>query len=1213
MRLLFGLLWLMPSVSLMSRDVAVTLREASAGEEKVVVAMNPWFDAEGFTELRAALSRANPTSAAEWNGLALIKSHLFDHEGALAAWEQACSMAEGVNAEMWLALAAERARHRSFDESLEVLDRIDLLQLPSAKAREVLWLLLGISDENEQEERAVQRVLRILEARPQDSELHADVLKYQTTNDKHWISALEWRQRIASWGKKGKALLVPLVRRYEARRTPAHQQLESAAADLALLPEESEAETDVLEQLAQVVRVSPAAFEFAEAHESLVKRMPGRPAVVRWWAALLREQGRTRDALSYLAETTKDAGARRMESVWAAEDDREPSIPMPKPAKTAGAKDLLAWKAPDWASKIVETWDTSLSPLNKKLLLLMDLRSGAPFDYEAALLRIGEWRRAGRFAEIMHEVLWPNQSRSLSYEQRLEWWKRTGSVDGTAWLLSGGSGSLPGYVMHDAAYLEFERNRTSQRWVDRAKSPLWKEVVTDLRRGMVGLAWSRMIIHGQDASLDAELAGYLGAGLMAWRHWREAADFLQTQQARYPTDYRLAFLHAQALQVGGDTAAAEAAFLSLAGFKQEIRRSPALYGTYNRWAVSNTMSYSGASDALMSINLVPDAAKYREQGGQWLRWIEDAEYATSSFGGLPAFGPDSVSEAHAQALVELLVLAQGRDEAARRDMAERARAAGLPMPELLEAASLQPTPRQGNLLQIDQRWVDSHLHIPWVAERWLSETIKKNAYPSSEALAAAARDCAAAHAGASPRIAMDAAILAWRTQPQHPMVKEVANALRSWNRDMTSRFRGCFSLEQFLHELPIEERRKWAPELVPAVVEAAELSRAATFDRAEWVTVLGWLGAWREVARLWVLPNPGIDSMCPPEADEWFGLHTAPLHWPPREWNAFVSAEQEKWLPETEKAAFLEAVTEIKTSRERAAWLFLGGDHQGAAMEVRKRQASQPASLMAALDAASLLEHEGQQGAALDLLHDCAVRQPRAALRQLGLRLYAQAAMFPRRYSTSENVKLRDVPPGHAERLAKAAAELLDSASHHPNAWPPVWKTLFLTLKAGKEDDIERMCAKRRWPEHWQGHLGVRNQLLFCRSSPADEPFPLKVEVAEQLLAAGKRDQTVELLLREFRREADTRFLKVRRSYIGTTLDGWREFITRHSLAETLLHQVKPRREDFRHLLQAAHVAEACQAWDSVGKFVAKALKIDPAATNLSPLLAEARRRGYQP
>lgn len=1197
---------LFPASILPAQSLDETLKQASSGPAALSAALESWLEARGFERLREALKSAKPQNAADWHAVALLEERLMRQDEALAAWKAACGMKSDVSEAMRLGLMRALARGRHFAEALKEVEALDDATLSPETAHDLLWLLIGISREQDFRSAAMARLRKLAAARPDDIETQKAFIRQERSINGSGAVQRRIREGLENDPAPELRTLWQLFDIQDERDQGRREELVAKAmALLEKVASDEETERTVLEHLRETFQNGRDDPKFKRTPQEIAAKFPTRAAIVRAMAELLRESGETAEAVKLLGTLPADESAKRLLLAWAAEDDREGDLPpvvLPQVSEIKGALDLppeAAWKAEMEA----------LTDAGARFTRLVALRREFPADAEVAMALIEAWSSQQRHAEALHEALRMHHLHAQDEKQRREWWERLGTNQTATWVIFTQAQAMP-WLRDDPAFEQAVKARNGQqRAADRIASPLWREVFVLLTRGMPRLASRVMLEQAGEAGLDAELAGSLAIGLMASREWKDAVVFLGLQRVRFPQDYRLAFLHGLALKGGGDAAGAEEVFLKMGGFTQEIRRRTRGQEGYYPRGMRGQFPDAGL-EAWVGISQAVAASSQAEQ--LLARWAQEVAYARNMDHLM--LSPPSVKAAGAWGLVQLLEMAPERDAASRLALVERARAAGLPLPELLEAGKVTRRVEYGTELSVDEAWLAEHLELDWGSQILLRQLQMRMHLPGrtaeqKNADAATARQSAAALLTKKPSAALQAALLAWQLQPEVEMPAEVPGALEKVDAISAS------ELSPTLATLPLEVRRKVAGALLPLVMALAGKEGVSAEQKAQLGTCALWLGAWKEAAGLAAnYQSPG--RLMQEASPAWAMMQaSSPLQWPPQAapWFYGFPPGGPPWLPESEKAAFLAAAQELKNPGLRLAWLQTGGDAAGAEKEARAWLKAEPESLPAMLAAASLLAHEKKADEALDLLHAWARRQKDADQRRLGLRLYLQAAFYP---SSGQALSMMNEagrpampppPPKHAKRLQQAARELLPEVRHLAGAWAGAWHPVFQALDLGKGEAAPGL--DRYQQGIWQGDEEARRQQ---EESWRDRRERQQVSsyMVKKMLEAGKKAQALELTLRQLRRDADLRFRASMDRQNAGQIEEWRQVITSGEMSAELVKAATPQKANDTHrLAQAVHVAEVCADWPQVVTWAEAALKLDPVWPAMRLALADARQR----
>jgi hypothetical protein len=1203
MKKLLAWLLICPVVFAQVPSLDDTLKQAVSGPQALTQAMEPWLDANGFDRLREALKTAKPKTAAEWHGVALLQQGLMDHEAVLAAFKKACGMKTGVTAEMRLSLSRELARSRQFAEALQTSDALETASLDAATARELFWLLAGISTEGDFRSAGLERIRKLAAARPDDLELQTSLIRLERRHGSSSATEQKVREGFEkATGPQARSAWLLLSLEEHSRQGRLVQLIEMALSHLGEIAAGSDDERQALEQVRQVFQNGREDPKLTTRPQDIAAKYPQRPAIVLAMVEVLRERGETSEAARLLGGLKDNLQAGRLLAEWAEEDDREEALPPVVPAQVTEVKSAVEM-LPE------ATWRVELASLKEaeaRSRRLIELRRERPDDEELAMAGIELWTGQQRFAETLHEALRMHH-RCAGDEKRLRgWWASL--IQGQAgWAIRQQGMHLPWLVNDPAFAIALRMANGRFRPADQMDPALWREVHEALTRGLTRFAARTMLVHADDEALDAEQAGRLAVGLMAARAWKDAAAFLGLQLVRFPKDYRLAFLHGIALEGHGDAAGAEKVFLSLGGFTQEI----SFETTQQPFSRHGIHIPPGTRDDPWTA--ISQAVELSTRFSQMLaQWREHAAYSGSESWRVL---PPTVKAAGAWGMVQLLEIAAKRDGPGREDLARRAREAGLPLPELLVAGKLASESTDGysayTRLELDEAWLLEHVELEWAAQALLRQLQMRMfrgqpLTPEEKAKdAGTAREVAGRVMEKSPRLALQAALQAWQLMPEAAMPPEVPAAVEKAGADSEG------LLSSTLATLPLEARRKAAAVLLPLVVAQAGKEGVSENQKASIGTSALWLGGWKEAASLVAgLKQPPFLVEAPVPA--WAMMHaSSPLIWPPQAWPWFYETSL-RWLPETEKAAFVEAGTLLPASSLRIAWLHAGGDAPRAEQEVKAWIKAEPDSQAAVLAMASLLMQDKKPDEALDLLHRHATRQKDAEQRRMALRLYLQAAFFPVQgpsvsmYNERSRSPLPPPPEKHEKRLRQAATELLPEVRRQTSQWSGAWQSVFQALNLAKDAPTQ---PARFEASYWTGDQNARDELEDSRNRRRERQSVHSYGI-KRLLEAKKKPQAIELMLRQFRRDADQRFSGPAGRMEAGQMEEWRQLITQEGLAAELIKEAAPHQpDDSRRLSQAVHVAEVCGDWAQAVTWAEAVLKLDPDLPWMKLALASARKQ----
>ena len=588
-----GVVWLVCS-TLRGQDLAETLSSIAAGEgapEVVAKALVPWLDEAGFDRLKEALdatAEAKKRAAPEWLAVAWVEGQLQRPKQALAAWKKACASPPKVTAHMQLGLAHALARLRQFDEAVKVLEEMDVAKADAHSVQEAAWLLHSLANESGQRANWQTLPQRMAEQRPDDAELKlllARLAMERGSSEEAIRSAKEALSQAKDAQVKLAWLLVVLDN--ELQQGMNLEATKDALQGLRETAPNSEDEWQLLRRLTRALhqgRRNPSKAVMPT-EEEVAGQFKDRPVAVRRMAVCLRAAGATAAAHKVLDLIKEDAATKKLISDWQEEDGNEPQpLVRATMAKVSPVEDA-------GNQAVAPAWEKELNQLGREARLkrLLEVWKADPRDQAAALQLIDLFLANDnnrKEAEMLQVVLQTNFACADS-STRQAWWRqlalRRSSMgyrvlqwwQSMRWRMDEKVAFLDALVptqsdsflpaLREAVRREPENERTK---MDLARA-LWRsgyekdalhllEGMTtahgraaarleiaffDLIKGRPHAAIRTMFELAGDAALEADMAATLGTGLMAWREWANAAEFLAAQRQRFPADYRLAALH----------------------------------------------------------------------------------------------------------------------------------------------------------------------------------------------------------------------------------------------------------------------------------------------------------------------------------------------------------------------------------------------------------------------------------------------------------------------------------------------------------------------------------------------------------------------------------------------------------------------------------------------------------------------------------------------
>lgn len=1288
--LALGFVWL-TCCWLRGQDLSETLSNIASGEGRPEVmskALTPWLDEEGFDRLKEALEALDATegakqlSAPEWMAVACVEEHLLRPTQALAAWKKACASPQNVTALIQLGLAHALAHQRQFDEAVKVLEEMDAAKADMHCVQEAVWLLHSMATESGQQAQAALLTLpqRMVEKRPDDTELKLLLARLPPArgfSPETTRSAKEALSQAKDAPSKLAWRLVVLDSEIQQEKN-----LEAAKEALQGLVESkpnSEEEWQLLGRLTRALqqgRRNPSK-EGIPKEEELAGQFKDRPAVVRRMAICLRAAGATDTAQKVLSLLNEDAGARKLISDWEEKDWREPQlIERPRMAAVSKVEDSgIQAAAPAWQAEVKK-----LAP-EARLKKLLELWKANPQDHAAALQlieRFCSYDRKWKQAEMQQVILRTHFACADSTARRAWWrqlalkqihtgmrmapisdvaagwwhsvrWRMGENIEYWEALTQSQNRYYPPSLL-EAARLAPENEGTK---FDLAKA-LWRNgaveealhlmdglttphlrkvahletAVIDLFQGRLHAATKTIFTMAGDEALDATMAETLSLGLMAWREWADAVDFLAAQRQRFPADYRLAALHGLALRGAGEPDKAAEVFLEMGGFEQEITSTQG-YGRFEELGMMSAPTEDSGNYLQEKWEQMQRAVINAQREDLGLRpWTDQQEQEKNGYYGTSYFNPVTpprVQYAAAWGMAHLFILMAELPEAQRQAWAERARMARLPMPELLVAGRMLQEKSDEARLALDPAWLEQHLDLPWVGTLWVQMATRREPLgPVSSELALRASQV---NLETHVPTALKAALLACRLAPQNPAALDaVAAALARGKPDNAASLISQMAMD--LGQIPLEVRRKVAQQLIKELnalsQKVTDITRLARMHR-EMLQCALWLGEWETAAReadaalasrarepLWEDPFP---------AEKWIESTLASpfvlKEFPNRlsgELQYYLRMAPEKELIKAEEtASFLAAGAKIQDWLFKIQWQLAGGDESAAKKMVPVWLKAQPENGDALQAAAGLATAEQDLPRALDLLHARMQVQKKPEERQLAQIIYLMAGTYRGERREGMTEKPPAPPPAaHVKRLQAVAAELLPRLQKIPNGQRAPWAEILRGLGLLAEADTlrDKPNKKAEFLEHiWNGENNAYFNLLQQSLNQANDlPFSDDVVWVVEHQQATPTAATVEVLVRLLRNEADRRFFD-KDGYRGQ-LERWQRIIVPKGLAKSVLAAADPgKAPTWRRLVQAVQAAEACEDWEQAIAWATEALELETDNSTLKAVIAGARLR----
>jgi tetratricopeptide (TPR) repeat protein len=521
---------------------------------------------------------------------------------------------------------------------------------------------------------------------------------------------------------------------------------------------------------------------FAEAIEVLKSRIAKKPddaSAHGRLAVILREAGRESEGAKLLQEwaVTSKPDEVRIRKVAALLPLFLPAVEvkawtdaatknLPKPKRIEIRKGVLVESVPPEIQQIEKSGD----PAEKRIGQLLELRRRLPKSDSVALALVKAFISAGREPEAWH-VMISRHERCEEAEETRKWWRDVVSLEQTFGSLH----SQP--VLSRLQDMRREQNENANYWAAIAEvatlsgdmnsrivaqteelrlSPSdvglrleladalaesgatadARRMVAPLLRGplaakaLVFLAClelssgrfdsaERILVEViDDPSSDARDMEELAVRLMGWRRWTMATALLDAQRTVHPKDYRLACLHGIALKEGGDLESAAAVFLGLGAFRDEINDRPAHKLLLRRY-FGEVQPYEGKSSDPMSVWLELSRAVQVGLNYQGAMSAMVGERRSRGMEQTLSLAPMQVNECGARAMAHLMNLAREATVGDKAALTQRARAAGLPLPEALLIGKLERQ-NDATTLVLDEEAVRNRISEPVMANLWIS-------------------------------------------------------------------------------------------------------------------------------------------------------------------------------------------------------------------------------------------------------------------------------------------------------------------------------------------------------------------------------------------------------------------------------------------------------------------------------------------------------------
>ena len=744
--------------------------------------------------------------------------------------------------------------------------------------------------------------------------------------------------------------------------------------------------------------------------------------------------------------------------------------------------------------------------------------------------------------------------------------------------------------------------------------------------------------------LTASLAVDLGSGLVAWHLWGDALLFLDAQCRRFPADHRLLYLHALALKGAGEPTKAAELLLQMGQFSQDaasplqtqmendMEDAPS-DGRYRRlMQYQENVEHAFPEWLRMQLAVVAADKEQELQSSLWFRQHKNQPYERNGY----TLTPSSAGQAGSWAMVQLMSITADLPEAERLVWVKKAQDARLPLPVLLAAGKLNREKDRPTTLKVDKAWLEAHLDSPGAVQLWLSQPPFGS--PPAPHTAELALKMAQTTLETQAPVSLEAALLAWNNTPESPAALEAVKAALA-HGTAESAPRMISDTASRLAAIPMEARRRAKPALLQALTSLSEkVTERPLLSQAQYSLMQAAmrLRAWDAAAKLADTALPAqkffASSGATDEAAEKTlaeSLLAYPrsilFYWAPYgspEWLVFGDlgvAQEASTITDEERPAFLAAASSIQHWEVKLFWARISGSKQAAKDVVHGWLKAQPEERVAVLTAASLAMAENDLPRALNLLYARmqAQKQPDDLL--LAQLDYLMAGSFPgntpRQFAGEPPENPPALPKAHASQLRQVALKLHPRLKTMTSDTRSMWAALLKRLGLEEADSLKQQTAEqsqqgrmRTYPQPppWRGE----EELFLQQLTPfwARQTHRISTYDISSLLKSNQQEHAIELLVRLLRRQADSRFISA--DLHGSELGETQNLIRQNALAEQVLKAIDPGPSpSWQRLVQAVHLAEACEAWDQVVVWADAALKLETGNQPLKQLLSEARLR----
>lgn len=766
----------------------------------------------------------------------------------------------------------------------------------------------------------------------------------------------------------------------------------------------------------------------------------------------------------------------------------------------------------------------------------------------------------------------------------------------------------------------------------------------DLATGRLAEAEREMAEIIDQPSLDLDDVEDLAVRFMGWRQWGTAAALLAAQQSAHPKDYRLAFLRALALKEMGARDEAIDAFLAMGGYHDEINAGQARRVAAQRYFGDAVPPVQKSDDIIAAWSAISSHVGQTVRSREIIRSLS-GERSLRNSDQIFTLAPMTVDSCGHRAMAHLLDLAKDMDAEGKAALAERARGAGMPVPEALVIGRLEAAEGYANLLP-DNSALSSRLTDPAMAKLWIAHhrfvrsTEGQPGKQSADEIELARR-CFATLLPVDANTAMVAALLWWRNDfSSDEALAAVIDCVRKTDDDRSENIAGLLDAMRG-HSSDLRRNPELIAPLLKALGDWRERVKNANDEadaRAAVIIAQGMAmaGRWEEMA---TLLDGVVGAMSAAEAKRnslaresrrqvgamqpWMYLQpVSPLAWPLRDTGGesrFVASMlppkpdgSVTGVPEEDREAFLKAGNVIKQPRLKFWWALAARDDKQIIEAAAAWAKSESANVNAVLAAASGEDHAGRKDRALDLLHGLIGKQADEDTRRSAQTLYLRAVFFSSgqdQWDSAGRPLPRTPPKAHEKKAAAVLRELHGDVIAVKAQLGRTWSPVFAA--AGLKSESELLAGAQDEPSRRYGARQQADRDFFERTSRMDRrryDEGIDARQIQRMLKEMPRERIMTLCLMGLRAEADLIYLQeVRRD---AAIEAWQEVIKAHDLAAELMKAAEPGKvRTFRRLAHAMFVAMACREPKSAVAFGEEALKLEPDAAVLEAAVVQERLR----